>query len=181
MAGGFTSQATGFTSSTWHHGPHRAEAFPAAVRELLQHHEHRTTNMLRLASRRVDKRARVGTPLDGPATVQKSEVLCFGNVAQHLETLVSGLSFVALPDGLLADFRRCARAEADRVIGPIIRQRNRISRDRRGNVLLTDPSRSRPGPQRGRFGWQPTRPVPEALALQTRPTRRQQRQLNAPS
>jgi serine/threonine protein kinase len=47
--------------------PHRAEAFPAAVRELLEHHEHRATNLLRLATRRCDIRSSEVTPLDCPS------------------------------------------------------------------------------------------------------------------
>src|SRR5262249_43353918 len=118
--------------------PHRAEAFPAAVRELLQHHQHRATNLLRLATRRVDNRSRERTPLDGPATIQKSEVLGFRNVAQHLENFVSGLPFVARSDNLLADFPWLAYAYTNSVISPHIRQRDRIARQRGGNVLLAE-------------------------------------------
>src|SRR4029453_9039586 len=81
---GATLQATGFAGSTWLCAPHPAEALPAAVRELLEHHQHSATNLLPLATRRVDIRSREGTPLDGPAAIQKSEVLGFRNVAQHL-------------------------------------------------------------------------------------------------
>src|SRR5688572_8531241 len=77
LAGRFTSQATGFAGSPWLHGPHRAENFPPAVRELLEHRQHSATRVLRLATRRVDIRSSVSTPLDGPATFQKSEVLGF--------------------------------------------------------------------------------------------------------
>src|SRR5688572_1991020 len=131
-----TSPATGFGGSRWLYGPHRAENFPAAVRELLEHREHGASGVLRLATRRVDVRRRVSTPLDRPATIQKSEVLGFRDVAQHLEILVGGLAFVARSDGLLADVRRRADAETNGVIGPKIRQRNRISRHGRVNVLL---------------------------------------------
>jgi hypothetical protein len=91
--------------------------------------------LLRLATRRVDKPGRVGTPLDGPAAILNGQVLGFRNEAQHLETSVSRLPFVALSDSLLADFRP-SWAHTNSVIGPLIRQRNRISRQRGGNVVL---------------------------------------------
>ena len=119
-------------------GPHPAEGLPAAVRELLVHQEHRATNLLRLATRRVDIRSSVGTPFDGPATIQKSEVLGFRDVAQHLESFVIRQALVARSDSLLADFRRPALTETNGVIGPQIRQRHRISRQRRGDVLLVE-------------------------------------------
>ena len=58
-----------------------------------------------------------GTPLDGPATIQKREVLDFRNVAQHLEAFVSRLTLVARSDNLLADFR-LASPETNSVIRP---------------------------------------------------------------
>src|SRR4029453_3396129 len=116
--------------------PYPAKAFPAAVRELLQDNQHSATNLLRLATQRVDIRSSVGTPFDGPATIQKSEVLGFRDIAQHLESFVSGMAFVALSDSLLADLCRRAWAQTNGVIGPQIRQRHRISRQRRGDVLL---------------------------------------------
>src|SRR5262249_31422327 len=106
--------------------------------ELFQDRQHRATNLLRIATRRVHIRSREGTPLDCPATIQKRQVLGFRNVAQHLETFVSRLAFVARLDSLLADFCWRAYADTNSVIGPIIRQRNRISRYRGGNVLLVD-------------------------------------------
>ena len=61
----------------------------------------------------------VGTPLDGPATIQKREVLGFRNEAQHLETFDRRrVAFVARPDSLLADVRRRDDADTNRVIGP---------------------------------------------------------------
>src|SRR5881396_2554436 len=98
-------QATGFAGSTWLCAPHRAEAFPAAVRELLEHHQHGATNLLRLATRRFDIRSSELAPLDGPA-IQNRQVLGFRNVAQHLETLLSRLAFVARSVALA--FRRKA-------------------------------------------------------------------------
>jgi hypothetical protein len=52
--------------------PHPAEAFPAAIRQLLEHPEHRATNMHRRATRRCAERAGPQTPPDCPATIQKS-------------------------------------------------------------------------------------------------------------
>lgn len=43
-------QATGFVYRTWFGAPHSAEAPPTAVRELLEHHQHNATNLLRLAA-----------------------------------------------------------------------------------------------------------------------------------
>src|SRR5262245_27188457 len=108
--------------------PRPAEGFPAAVRHLLVHQEHRATNLRRRATRRCDKRSGELTPLDCPATIQKSQVLVFRDVAQHLELFVSRLAFIALSDSLLADFCRRDWPETHGVIGPQIRQRNRISR-----------------------------------------------------
>src|SRR5687767_8045150 len=132
----FTSQATGLGGSPWLDGPQRAENFPAAVRELLEHRQHGATRVLRLATRRLDIRSSVSTPLDGPAAVQKSEVLGLRDIAKDLEILVGRLAFVARSDGLLADLGRCAHAETNGVFSPKIRQRSRISRHRRGDVLL---------------------------------------------
>ena len=55
-----------------------------------------------------------------------------------MQLLRSRLAFVARSDRLLADLRRRTYAETNRVIGPEIRQRNRISRHRGGNVLLAE-------------------------------------------
>src|SRR5687768_15490788 len=65
---GSVSQATGFGGSPWLHGPHRAENFPATVRELLEHRQQSVTRVLRVATRRVDIRSRVSTPPDGQDT-----------------------------------------------------------------------------------------------------------------
>jgi hypothetical protein len=46
---------------------HRAEDFPAAVRELLVHREHRATNVRRLAIRRCDIRSGEVPPLGCPS------------------------------------------------------------------------------------------------------------------
>ena len=52
--------------------PHPAEAFPAAIRQLLQDTQHLATNMQRRATRRCAERAGPQTPRDCPATIQKS-------------------------------------------------------------------------------------------------------------
>jgi hypothetical protein len=106
--------------------PRPAEALPAAVRHLLAYPEHRATNLNRRATRRCDDRDGELTPLDFPDTIQKSHLLGFRDLAQHLD--VSRLAFVALSDSFFANLRRPARAEAHSVIGPQIRQGNRISR-----------------------------------------------------
>src|SRR6266513_5656878 len=77
------------------------------------------------------------TPLNRPA-VQHRQVPGFWNVAQHLETWASGPAFVTLSDSFFANLRRLARAEAHSVIGPQIRQGNRISRQRCGYILLAE-------------------------------------------
>src|SRR5262249_7755465 len=77
-------------------------------------------------------------PLDSPAIIEKRQVPGFRNVAHHLDTLASRPAFVALPDSLVADFRRLTWAETNRVICPQARHRNRISRQRGGNVLLVE-------------------------------------------
>src|SRR5262245_6664942 len=64
--------------------PHHAEAFPAAVRHLLEHDEHSATKVHRRTTRRCGKRDGVLTPLDCPATIQKNQFLVFRYVAQHL-------------------------------------------------------------------------------------------------
>src|SRR6185369_4883017 len=84
--------------------PRPAEAFPSAVRQLLVHPEHPATKMHRRATRRCDERDGVRTPLDFPATIQKNHFLVFRDVAQHLKLFASRQAFVALTDGLLADF-----------------------------------------------------------------------------
>src|SRR5215203_2225560 len=115
-------------------GPHPADAFPAAVRELLEHPEPRATHLLRLTSRRFGIRTSEVTPLDCPA-VPDRQVFDFRNERQHLDW-ESRPAFVALSDSLLADFCRLPWDETNGVIGPQIRQRNRISRQRRGDILL---------------------------------------------
>src|SRR4030095_15334765 len=125
--------ATSLPGRNWLCAPHRAENFPAAVRKLLDHCQNSATNLLRLPTRRVDIRSRECTPCDGPAALQKIEVLRFRNIAQHLETFISRLAFVGRSDSLLADVRRRAYAEPNSVIGPQLRQRNWISRHRGGN------------------------------------------------
>src|SRR5687768_16862815 len=114
----FTSQTTGFAGSTWLDGSHRAEAFPAAIRELLQHHQHSATNVRRLATRRFDIRGGEGMPLDCPSTIQKRQVLGFRNVAEQLDLRLCCLAFVASSDSLLTDFRRLANADMNSVISP---------------------------------------------------------------
>ena len=68
-----------------------------------------------------------------PSRTVKS--LVSGTKLSTFETSVSRLPFVALSDSLLADFRP-SWAHTNSVIGPLIRQRNRISRQRGGNVVL---------------------------------------------
>jgi hypothetical protein len=102
---GFTSQAASLAVSTWLCASHPAEDSPAAVRQLLPHREPSATDLLRLDTRRLDIRSREGASLDCPATLQKSEVFRFRNVAQHLEPAVGRLAFVARSDSLLADVR----------------------------------------------------------------------------
>src|SRR6266498_2299439 len=115
-----------------------AEAFPAALRHLLVHDEHHATSVDRRTTWRCDKRAGERTPLDCPATIQKNQFLVFRDVAQHLEVFVSGQALVALEDHLLTDFCRRDWAETHGVIGIISRQRNRISRERSGDILLAE-------------------------------------------
>ena len=121
--------------SNW--SPHPAEDFPVAVRELPEHPEPRATNLLRLATRRFDIRASEVPPLDCPA-VPDRHVLDLRNVGQHLDAWPSRPAFVTFSDSLLADVCRLARAETNGVIGPQIRQCDRISRQRRGDVLLVE-------------------------------------------
>src|SRR5262249_33469403 len=118
--------------------PHPSEAFPTAARELLPYRQYRAMDLLRLATWRFNIRTTDVTPLNCPATIQKSQVLGFRSVAQDLETLASRPAFVARSDSLLAHLRRLAWAETNRVISPQIRQRHRISRQRGGNVLLAE-------------------------------------------
>ena len=82
--------------------PRPAEAFPAAVRHLLVHDEYRATSLNRGATWRCDKRAGEVTPLDGPATIDKSQVVGSMDVAQYLESVASGLAVVAREDLVLA-------------------------------------------------------------------------------
>src|SRR4029434_10807974 len=117
--------------------PHPAEAFPTAVRHFLQDHQPRATNLLHLTTRRLNKRTSDVAPLDRPA-VEYRQVLGFWNVTQHLDTWESGPAFVALSDSFFANLRRPARAEAHSVIGPQIRQGNRISRQRSGYIPLVE-------------------------------------------
>ena len=163
--------------SNW--GPHPAEDFPAAVRELPEHPEPRTTNLLRLGTRRFDIRTSEVPPLDCPA-VPDGHVLDFRNVGQHLDAWPSRPSLVALSDSLLADLCRLARAETNGVVGPQIRQCNRISRQRSGDVLLVE---FLDGGQvgRGPCRFQQTQLVPEPPSLPTRSTRRRRQQRKAPS
>ncbi len=95
------------------------------------------------------------------------------------ECLCKGFARVGWPaagDLRHADWR--ARAETNSVIGPILRQRNRISRKRRGNVLLAlfDGAQVRSAVA---LAASLLRPVREALAVPTRSTHRHQQQLNA--
>lgn len=62
-----------------------------------------------------------------PATIQKNHFLVFRDVGQHLQLSVSGHAFVAVTDSLLADLCWWDWADSHRVIGPKIRQGNRIS------------------------------------------------------
>src|SRR5438105_15245617 len=94
-------------------------------------------NLLHLTTRRLNIRACEVTPLDRPP-VQHRQVPGFWNVAQHLETWASGPAFVTLSESLFANLRWLARAEAHRVIGPQIRQGNRISRQSSGYILLAE-------------------------------------------
>src|SRR5204862_6131823 len=62
--------------------------------------------------------------------------LWYRALAQH--PWDGGPAFVALSDSFFANLRRPARAEAHSVIGPQIRQGNRISRQSCGYILLAE-------------------------------------------
>ena len=98
--------------------------------------EHRATNVRRLATRRCDIRSGEVTPLDCPS-IPDRQVFGFRNEGQHLDW-ASRRALVGLSDSLLADVCRRVWAETNGVIGPQIRQRNRISRQRSSGVLLVE-------------------------------------------
>src|SRR5687767_524178 len=107
---------------------HRPKDLPVAVRELLPHGQHGATNLLRLTARRFDNRCIEGAPLDCPPITQEGQIPGFRNITEHLESWPNAHpAFVALSNGLLSDFGRPAWGEANRIIGPRIRQRHRIS------------------------------------------------------
>src|SRR5262245_36545367 len=117
--------------------PRPAEALPGAVRHLLQDHQPRAAQLLRLAIRRFDIRTSDVSPLDCPA-VPDRHVFRFRNVAQHLGAWPSVPALVARPNGRFADFWRPALYETNAVIGPQVRQGNRISRQSRGCFPLVE-------------------------------------------